>query len=112
LSDDQVILQQTDGAFISHGTPWGLLTDGPISARLGGLFLLEKSECFELSPLRAVDALEYLWNEHEAYWTFLPKAGRLHAFDFLYALCHQIPTYRMRFTKDFVDWKAIRMACQ
>jgi hypothetical protein len=107
LSDDQVILRQMDGVLMAHGTPWGLVTDGPKYARLGALFLLEQAEHFELSPLKVIDALEYLWNEHQGYWVLLPKALRLQAFDFINSICHQIPTYRMCFPKDYVDWNAI-----
>jgi hypothetical protein len=110
LSDDQVILRQTDGLLMAHGTPWGLVTDGPKCAKLGGLFLLEQAEYFELIPLRVVEALEYLWNEHQGYWAFLPKKMRIQAFDFVNSICHQIPTYRMRFKKDYLDWNAIKAA--
>jgi hypothetical protein len=112
LSDDKVILRRTNGVFMAHGTPWSRFTDGPISTRLGSLFLLEKAENFELSPLKAVEVLNYLWNEHLDYWAYLTKAGRIQAFDFINTICHQIPAYRMRFPKDYVDWNAIRMACQ
>jgi hypothetical protein len=110
LSDDQVIIKQTDATLIAHGTPWSRYTDGPISANLGGLFLLEKAEQFNLTPLKIVDALEYLWNEHQSNWIFLPKELRLQAFDFLVSICHQVPIYRMHFPRDYVDWDAIHAA--
>jgi hypothetical protein len=91
---------------MAHGTPWSRFTDGPISTRLGSLFLLVKSDNFELSPLKPGEAMEYLWNEHMDYWGYHTKAGRIQDFDFINAICHQIPSYRMRFLKVYVDWNA------
>jgi len=108
LSDDQVILKQGEGVIYAHGTPWSLYTDGQKSARLGAFFLLEKADKFALSPLKPVESFEYIWNEHFSYWEILPKALRLKAFDLVFAICHQVPAYRMKFSKDYVDWNAIQ----
>ena len=92
---------------MAHGTPWGKITGGPQSAKVGGLFLLEKAPRFELHPLKPVDAVEYFWKEHLFYRAFLPKNLRLNAFEVINIACHQAPVYLMRFPEDFVDWDAI-----
>jgi len=107
LSDDNVVLRKEDGVFNVHGTPLGVITSGPLTARLGGFFLLEKASSFGLSPLKPRDAIQFLWNEHAHLWHILPKNLRLQAFEILYDACRQAPTYRLRLPKDHVDWDAI-----
>jgi len=109
LCDDQNILKKGGDAVIVYSTPWGLYTNGPKQARLGGLFLLEQAEHFKLIPLKPVDALEYLWYEHQGR-LFLPRSLRTRAFEILYDICYQAPVYRMRFPKDYVDWDVIDAA--
>jgi len=110
LSDDQVVLRKESNVVKAHGTPFGRITGGPCSARLGGIFLLEKAEHFELSSLQSVDMLEYIWATLPSYTFFLPNSLRIQAFQILYDACHQVPVYRMRFPKDYVDWDAIDAA--
>jgi hypothetical protein len=110
LSDDQVVLRKENNVVNAHGTPFGRITGGPCSARLGGIFLLEKAEHFELSSLQSVDMLEYIWATLPSYTFFLPNSLRIQAFQILYDACHQVPVYRMRFPKDYVDWDAIDAA--
>lgn len=110
LCDDQIILRKEGDVLMAHGTPWGLITSGPQQAKVGGFFLLERAQHFELIPLKPVDALEYFWDEHPGYRLFLPRYLRLRAFEILYDACHQAPVYRMRFPKDYVDWDAIDAA--
>lgn len=109
LCDDQNILKKEGDAVIAYSTPWGLYTNGSKQVKLGGLFLLEQAEHFELIPLKPVDVLEYLWNEHPGR-LFLPKILRIRAFEILFDACNQAPAYRMRFPKDYVDWDAIDAA--
>ena len=110
LSDDRNILRKEGDVLVGHSTPWGMITDGPQQARVGGFFLLEKASSFELIPIKPRDALEFLWNEHMHSWRVLPKRLRMRAFELLYDACHQAPTYRMRFPRDYVDWDAIDAA--
>jgi len=110
LSDDQVIVRKEGDAFLLHGSPWGLHTDASHSAPAAGLFLLEKASHFELIPIRPRKAVETLWPDHTAHRSFLPRQVRIQALDILIELCVQIPTYRMRFARDFVDWNAIDAA--
>jgi hypothetical protein len=112
LGDDHLILAREGDAFVAHGTPWALYADGPGQAELGGIFLLEQATRFGLTPLEPVHALEYLWNEHLAYWLPLPANLRVRLFQLLYDVCHQVPVYRMRFAKDFVDWGAVDAAME
>jgi hypothetical protein len=112
LNDDHVVLQESSRAIIAHGTPFGQITGGPVQARVGGLFLLEKSIVFELIPAKRDEVLQFLWNEHMLKWHMLPKDLRTRAFNILYDACHQAPVYRMRFPKDYVDWDAIDAAME
>jgi hypothetical protein len=110
LCDDQIVIRKESNSLMAYGTPWGLTTNSSQTARVGGIFLLEKAEQFELIPLEPERALEYSWNEHLAYRVPLPKRLRSQAFDILYDICYQAPCYRMRFPKDYVDWDAIDAA--
>ena len=110
LNDDQVIVRQEGDEMIAHGTPFGTLTDGPIQARLGGLFVLEKALVFELLPYSPADLVKACWDEHLNHLFFLPRPLRLRAFDLLYEVCHRVPVYRMRFPRNHVDWTAIDAA--
>ena len=110
LNDDQIVLRQEEGVVVAHGTPLGGITSGPCRARLGGLFLLEQAEQFELSPLAPADVLSHIWGESPNYVFFLPKELRVRAFLILSEACYQAPAYRLRFPRDHVDWDAIDAA--
>jgi len=110
LCDDQVVLRKQGDAFMAHGSPWGLITNSTRSSKLGGFFLAEKAERFEILPIKPAAVFEYLWNEHESYRYFLPKNLRLQAFNLLYEACHQALCYKMFFPKDGLDWAMIDKA--
>lgn len=108
LCDDQNVLRQEDDVFVAYGTPWGRIIGDPQQrARIGGFFLLEQAQRFELLPIKPTEILEYLWNENLSHRLFLPRDLRIRVFEILYDACHQAPTYRMRFPKDCIDWDAI-----
>jgi len=107
LNDDQIILRKQNGMVIAHGTPFGPITSGPIQAKVGAIFLLEKSSHFALSRLSLSDAVEYIWNEHEHMWVVMPKALRIRAFELIADACHQARIYRLQFQKGYIDWNAI-----
>ena len=108
LCDDQVIIRKQENKFITHSTPWGLHIDNSIKAPVGAFFLLEKSENFKLIPLKPKDLLYYFWNEHLAYYLYLPKYLKSKHFNFLFNLSNQAPAYKLQFPKDYVDWDVIR----
>ena len=110
LNDDQIILRKEGDTFIAHATPFGRLTSGPCQAPLGGLFVLEKALHFKLTSLKPAALVKSLWDEHLVYTSILPRHLKLRAFDLFYEMCHQVPVYRMRFPKDYVDWDAIDAA--
>ena len=111
LNDDQVIIRKKTGKVIeAYGTPFGSLTDGPLSAPVAGLFFLEKASAFELGPIHPSDLLKCLWDEHQRYIYFLPKDLKVRTFHLLTDLCRQARTFRMKFPKDFIDWDAIDRA--
>lgn len=110
LSDDQVILRVENSLIMAHGTPWGLFTSGPQQARVGGLFVLEHAEKFELIPLSSADLLQFLWSQLPGYQFLLPKHLKIRLFDILTNISYQIPAFRLRFPKDYIDWDAIDAA--
>jgi hypothetical protein len=110
LSDDQIILRRKDGLIFAYATPFGRITSGPGSAQLGGIFLLEKSDSFNLEPIDRVEVVEYIWSSLPKYTYFLPGQYRTAAFQTIYDACHQGPVYRMTFPKDYIDWNAIEAA--
>jgi hypothetical protein len=110
LCDDQVVLRKQGESLMAYGSPWGLITDPCQTAKLGGFFLLEQAEQFELILAKPAVVFDYLWKEHEHYRFFLPKNLRVQTFNLLYAACQQAPCYRMRFPKDYINWDAIEHA--
>ena len=107
LSDDHVILQQQDDHITVYSTPLGRITSGQVQGQLGAFFLLEKGSDFNITPVPSTDVFQFIWNEHTHYWPILNKTLRLRTFDLLLAATGQVPTYRLRFSKDHVDWDAI-----
>jgi hypothetical protein len=110
LCDDQVVLRKEENAFMAYGSPWGMISDAHQAKPLGGFFLIEHAENFELIPVKPRLIFDYLWREHEHYRYFLPKHLRLQAFNLLYEVCHVVPCYQMRFPKDYVNWDIIDKA--
>jgi hypothetical protein len=110
LSDDQVILRKEGTEFIAHATPLGMMTSGPGSARLGGMFILRKADHFALEPLSPLELIGAFWQDPGNLSRLLPKSLKLRAFDLFYDVCHQVPVYRMSFPKHYVDWDAIDSA--
>jgi hypothetical protein len=110
LSDDQIILRRQGEAFVAYATPFGTITSGPCQAKLGAIFVLQSAPIFELSSLSVPELIRSVWIEHQSYSLFLPKDLKKRAFNLLYDACHQVPCYRMRFPKDYVDWDAIDKA--
>jgi hypothetical protein len=110
LNDDQVVVEQNHKVFIAHSTPWGLITDGPNSAKVGTIFLLQKADHFDICQISQRKVLESIWNDHQNYLNYLPKSKRTYAFDMIYQLSRAAPIYQINFSKDYVDWDAIEKA--
>jgi hypothetical protein len=110
LGDDMIVLRSEPAGTMVHATPWGLHADPARTARASGLFLLEQAEEFDLTRIRARTAIESLWSDHVSNRLELPRGIRTRSFDFLVNLCQQIPAYRMRFSRDRIDWAAIDAA--
>ena len=110
LNDDRVVLRREADRIIAHSTPFGRIYTGPQQAPLGGLFLLEKAAHFEITPIHPSEIVKHLWDEHINTWSVLPKALRPRAFELVCDACNQASTYRLRFSKAAVDWKAIEAA--
>ena len=110
LSDDHILLKRKSNDFIASGTPWGLISTNNLSAPVGGIFMLEKSGAFELIPSTKTSTIKFLWNEHLSYYCLLPKEIKTAIFNLFCDLCSSVPSFIMRFPKDFVDWPAIHKA--
>ena len=74
------------------------------------MFLLEKSTKFEISSINPKDLIQCLWHEHIFHTHFLPKSLKIKAFNIISDACFQVPVYKMKFPKDFVDWDIVKNA--
>jgi hypothetical protein len=107
LNDDQLILRRDGDGISVHSTPFGTTGGGPLQAKLGAIFLLEKGSRFELIPVKPREIVQFIWNEHRSFWAILPKSLRLHIFEILIQAGRQAVVFRMRFPRDFVDWDTL-----
>jgi hypothetical protein len=112
LSDDHIGLAQKDSAIIAHATPFSRITSGPNQAPLGGMFLIEKAENFQLERIESLQMLSYLWDEKPQEIVQLPRQQRVAVKTVLMDACHQVPVYTMKFPKNYVDWDRIAAALQ
>lgn len=110
LSDDQNVLRNQSGVTAVHSTPFGRSTNGPRSARLGGLFLLEKSGVLKLSRTTNLEVLEAIWADQPGATYLLPMEVRSRLVGVLYTICQATPCYRLAFPSHSVDWEEIREA--
>lgn len=112
LSDDQIILRREYDTIIAHSTPLGGITSGPCQAGVGGIFLLDRASRFKLEPISPSDLVRYLWTEHFRYTFSLTKTLKKRVFELFCDTCYTVPTYRMKFSRDFVDWAVIDAAME
>lgn len=110
LSDDQVVLQSDGDQIIVHSTPFGPRSDGPRQARLGGLFILEKASTFKIVPIKPMEVFTFMWKENSHRLLVAPRDIAIKVLDLFWLASHQVPAYRMRFPKDYVDWEAVASA--
>lgn len=110
LSDDQVVVERAAGRFVAHATPFARLPVTAAQAPIAALILLEKAQTFSLRPCPPTDVALHLHNDHAAYTRWLPVALKKQVFDFFCDLAYTLPTYRMSFSKDFIDWDAVDAA--
>jgi len=107
LGDDQVVLRREKDTLVAYGTPWGCYNTPHRSGMVAGIFLLKKSNSFSLTPLKPSVLIEYLIKELRPQWSILPKQLRGVALDFLIKTCHGTKTYRMDFSREYIDWNVI-----
>ena len=110
MSDDRNVLRRHADGLRVHNTPWGRLCGVQMNAPIGAIFLLEKSTRFDLEPLSPRDLMCFLWLDNPDIGMRLPVGLRKRAFDCLAAMIRESPTYRMRFSKDYIDWDAVDAA--
>jgi hypothetical protein len=107
LNDDRIILSTRSDEILVEGTPWGSMSNGPRSSPLGGIFLLEKSDRFEIIPCKNKEAVKFLCSENLPYFKQAPHATKIKAFETICRAARAVPTFRIRFAKNFMDWEAV-----
>jgi hypothetical protein len=110
MSDDQNLVRKLGGRFYAFGLPWCRVLGSTGHHPLGGLFFLEKASAFDLIPLAPFDALERIALDPQNAYGPLPPAHRTHAVSLRLELVRQVPAYRLRFSRDDVDWDAVAAA--
>lgn len=110
LCDDQVILRRLGGQFTAFGTFWGRTFQAQGQAPVGGLFFIEQSDRFSLTPLSPLAVMKYLWTEYPYTHHPLPLRYCSRAFNLLMDLCLHVPAYLMKFGLRDIDWAAIDAA--
>lgn len=112
MSDDQNIVRIVDHKAMVFPAPWGKMTNAGPSGELGGAFLLEKGHSFSITEAKRREVVQFLWNENSPYWSFMPKEERVRSFEIILEALRPVPTYRMRFSKDYIDWDAVDRAME
>jgi hypothetical protein len=112
LSDDQNIVRIVDHKARVFPAPWGKTTNAGHHGELGAVFLLEKDHSFSITEAKRREVVQFLWNENSPYWSFMPKEERIRSFEIIMKALRSVPTYRMRFSKDYVDWEAVDRAME
>ena len=107
ITDDQNIIRKEDDKYYCYGTPWGVYTNKSAKAEIGGIFLIEKSDKFKLTPLNSNFIFAFLCREHYANFTYLRDEGRKKYFGLLSDICSKFPVYKLQFPKDYIDPDAI-----
>ena len=107
LSDDHIVLKKRNDKITVHATPFGELTDGPLSGRLAGLFLLEKSENFSIEKIDPEEVLQFIWNDQFVKWYQYPKPLRVKIFEIINYTSRSIPLYRLKFPRNSIEWDEI-----
>lgn len=107
LCDDYNIIKRIGKQFFAYGTPWGTMANSQNEKRLGGLFFLEKSSFFDLTPIPSAQAVERIWNDNSRFVQFSPKVLKTKAFELVCDICQHVPAYRMSFPREQIDWKQI-----
>jgi len=110
LCDDRIVVRKNGKRLFAYGTPWGQFHNGHLRGEVGGLFLLEKAQHFELIPVKPQDILKFIWKEHCKDFSFFPGQIKKKIFGIISYMCFTIPGFRMRFTENYVDWDAIDSA--
>jgi hypothetical protein len=107
LSDDQVLVSRFPDGFRVYGTPWGLHIDGKLNAPCSGIFLLEKTRNFALTPLTTREVVALIWEEVKNPLAILPTPLKKMAFELVCELAAEVPAWKMAFPQEYIDWKAI-----
>lgn len=110
LSDDQNIVRVEGDELMVYPTPWGRRTSADHQGKLGGFFLLEKANDFALEPLAPAEFIRAIWFGHWLETSYIPNDLKYQAFDLIYHICHQVPIYKLSFSKENIDWDAIYAA--
>ncbi len=100
LSDDRVIVRETEGRFWAYGTPWHgeVKLCSPEKAPVDGIFFLRHGEENRAVPLEAPKALTSLFaRSFPTYWN---PEGMDFTLDFLSQVSQAVPCYDLEFLPD------------
>lgn len=103
LSDDQILVSEEKDNYYMSSTPFGTMSCGLHKLKIGGIFLLKKSDTTSICQTESNDVLKFIWDEHFLQIMKYPKLLRLNLFNMLYQMCHQIPTYCLSFPKSGIN---------
>ena len=106
LCDDQVLIRKIDGRYQAFGTPWGLYTS-KLQGPANRIFLLRKSDHFDIQPLSPKTLSAHIWKDHRSQLLTLPESLAEKSKEIVRDICNSIPAWTLSFTKDFIDWNEI-----
>ena len=108
LSDDRIVVKNDKGNSVACGTPFGKVSDGPISYPIGSIIFLEKHESNIVKTLSRKEAFLKLWEEEFYHrYRFLRRGFARSLFEQIYNLTHSLPCFVLKFRKDFHDWELV-----
>lgn len=100
LSDDRIILRQSDNGIMAYGTPWhgNALTCASRAAWPGGLFFITHDSTNRMVSLPAAEATSRLLAC--SFPTFWNPEGMIFTLELIDQVCHSVPCYELGFLPD------------
>lgn len=104
LSDDQVFVCRLGGTFIGHGTPFGTISDGPLTGQIRGIFILRQAAFLSINTARTSNALVQAWVDSYYNATGFNASDRKEVFEQWFDLFSSVRCFEMNFTRSFCEW--------
>ena len=112
LSDETVLIKKGNRHYFAHSTPFGKITDGPISEKIKCIFFLEHSKENYFIPLKASESTRRAWTDSTYRTQIVSVEERKIIFNNIFDMFSSIPCYEMRFRKDFEEWDKLIDLCE